>query len=74
MNTNNSKLALRRQSIRTLNADELRMAHGGDGGNGTGTGTGNGTGTGTGNGTGTGTRHTKIQQLPQHAPRAAKVF
>ena len=68
MNTNSSKLALRRQSIRTLNAGELRMAHGGDGGNGT------GTGTGTGNGTGTGTRHTKIQQLPQHAPRAAKVF
>ena len=72
MNTNSSKLALRRQSIRTLNADELRMAHGGDGGNGNGTGT--GTGNGTGTGTGTGTRHTKIQQLPQHAPRAAKVF
>ncbi len=38
MNTN-SKLALRRQSIRTLTADELRLAHGGEGGNGTGTGT-----------------------------------
>jgi hypothetical protein len=33
MNTNTNKLALRRQSIRALNADELRMAHGGDGGN-----------------------------------------
>lgn len=34
MNTH-SRLALRRQSIRTLTADELRMAHGGrpDGGN-----------------------------------------
>ena len=41
MNTN-SKLALRRQSIRTLTADELSMAHGGEGGNGTGTGTGGG--------------------------------
>jgi hypothetical protein len=67
MNTNTNKLALRRQSIRALNADELRMAHGGDGGNGTGTGTGNGTG----HGTGTGTRHTKLQQLP---PQQRKVF
>jgi hypothetical protein len=63
MNANN-KLALRRQSIRTLSADEMSLAHGGrrpllSGGNGTGTGTGNGTGTGTGNGTGTGTAHTK---------------
>lgn len=38
MNTNHDRLALRRQSIRTLTADELRMAHGGEGGNGTGTG------------------------------------
>lgn len=58
MSTNRDKLALRRQSIRTLSADELRIAHGGRG-NGTGTGTGNGTGGGTGNGTGTGTAHTK---------------
>ncbi|WP_167373969.1 hypothetical protein [Mycobacterium paraffinicum] len=58
MSIKHDKLALRRQSIRTLTADELRIAHGGRG-NGTGTGTGNGTGTGTGNGTGTRTRHTK---------------
>ncbi|GAA4291400.1 hypothetical protein [Mycobacterium paraffinicum] len=38
MNTNHDRLALRRQSIRTLTADELRMAQGGEGGNGTGTG------------------------------------
>ena len=63
MNTN--KLALRKQSIRTLTADELRIAHGGKG-NGTGTGTGNGTGTGTGNGTGT--RHTKTQVPPPPPP------
>ena len=37
MNTNHNKLALRKQSIRILTADELRIAHGGDGGNGTGT-------------------------------------
>jgi hypothetical protein len=74
MNTNRNKLALRRQSIRTLIADELRMARGGEGGNGTGTGTGNGTGTGTGNGTGTGTRHTKLQHLPAAAPHQQKVF
>jgi hypothetical protein len=38
--TNRNKLALRRQSIRTLTADEMRIAHGGKGnGNGTGTGT-----------------------------------
>jgi hypothetical protein len=60
MSTNRDKISLRRQSIRTLTADELRAAHGGRGhGTGTGTGTGNGTGTGTGNGTGTGTAHTK---------------
>ena len=35
MNTNRNKLAVRRQSIRTLTADELRIAHGGEG-NGTG--------------------------------------
>ena len=62
MNTNN-KLALRRQSIRTLTADELSMAHGGEGGNGTGTGTGTGKTTKhttkptTGTHTGTGTRN-----------------
>jgi hypothetical protein len=31
MNTNRDKLVLRRQSIRTLTADELRFAQGGDG-------------------------------------------
>ena len=31
MNTNRSKLALRKQSIRTLTADELSIAHGGQG-------------------------------------------
>jgi hypothetical protein len=36
MNTNRNKLALRRQSIRTLTAGELAFAHGGQG-NGTGT-------------------------------------
>ena len=55
MSINTDKLALRRQSIRALTADELRVAHGGRGGNGTGTG--NGTGGGTGNGTGTTTTH-----------------
>ena len=49
-----SKLALRRQSIRTLTASELSIAHGG--GDGTGTGGGDGTGTGGGNGTGTRTK------------------
>jgi len=39
---NRDKLALRRQSIRTLTASELRIAHGGDGGTGTGNGNGNG--------------------------------
>jgi hypothetical protein len=29
MNTNRNELALRRQSIRTLTIDELRVAHGG---------------------------------------------
>ena len=37
MNTDrNKKLALSRQSIRTLTASELQFAHGGEGGNGTG--------------------------------------
>jgi hypothetical protein len=54
MNINRSKLALRKQSIRTLTAAEMSLAHGGKG-----NGTGNGTGTGTGNGTGTGTHRTK---------------
>lgn len=54
MSINTDKLALRRQSIRTLTAAELRFAQGGKG-----DGTGNGTGTGTGNGTGTGTHRTK---------------
>ena len=31
MNTNRNKLALRRQSIRTLTAGELAFAHGGQG-------------------------------------------
>jgi hypothetical protein len=54
MSINHDKIALRRQSIRTLTADELRIAHGGRG-NGT------GTGHGTGNGTGTRTAHTKTK-------------
>jgi hypothetical protein len=29
MNTNGDKLALRRQSVRTLTADEMQIAHGG---------------------------------------------
>jgi hypothetical protein len=58
MNTNRDKLALRRQSIRMLTADELRIAHGGDGGNGTGTGT----------GTGTTTKHTTIPTTGTHRP------
>ena len=58
MNTNTSKLALRRQSIRTLTADELRIAHGGQGGN--------GTGGGTGNGTGTHTKHTTVPTTGTH--------
>jgi hypothetical protein len=68
MNTNRNKLALRRQSIRVLTADELRVAHGGEGGNGTGTGGGNGTTTKhttvptTGTHTGTGTR--TVTDLP----------
>ena len=40
MNTNRNKLALRAHSIRILNADELRVARGGEG-----NGTGNGGGT-----------------------------
>ncbi len=39
MNTNRNKLALRRQSIRTLTAGELAFAHGGQG-NGQGNGAG----------------------------------
>ena len=39
MNINRSKLALRKQSIRTLTADELSMAHGGKGNGTKGTGT-----------------------------------
>ena len=73
MNTNTNKLALRRRSIRTLTADELRFAHGGEGGNGTGGGTGNGTGTHTkhttvpttGTHTGTGQTLTKTDLPPQ---------
>ena len=57
MNTNN-KLALRRQSIRTLTADELRMAHGGEGGN----------GTGTGNGGGKTTKHTTVRTTGTRQP------
>jgi hypothetical protein len=54
MNTNHNKLALRKQSIRILTADELRIAHGGDGGN------------GTGNGTGTHTKHTTVPTTGTH--------
>ena len=56
MNTNHNKLALRRQSIRTLTADELRMAHGGEGGN------------GTGGGTGHTTKHTTVPTTGTHRP------
>ncbi|WP_156763721.1 hypothetical protein [Mycobacterium sp. 852002-50816_SCH5313054-b] len=48
MSINHDKIALRRQSIRTLTADELRIAHGG-------------AVAGTGNGTGTRTAHTKTK-------------
>jgi hypothetical protein len=58
MNANPSKLALRRQSIRTLTADELRIAHGGDGGN----------GTGGGNGQGHTTKHTTVPTTGTHRP------
>ena len=58
MNTNHNKLALRRQSIRTLTADELSMAHGG------GTGGGNGTGTGGGKTT----KHTTVPTTGTHRP------
>jgi hypothetical protein len=60
MNTNPNKLALRRQSIRMLTADELRFARGGEGGN--------GTGTGTGNGTGHTTKHTTVPTTGTHRP------
>ncbi len=60
MNTN--KLALRRQSIRTLTADELSMARGG--GNGDGTGGGNGDGTGGGKTT----KHTTVRTTGTHRP------
>jgi hypothetical protein len=64
MNTNPNKLALRRQSIRTLTADELRIAHGGQGGN--------GTGTGTGSGTGHTTKHTTVPTTGTHRPTLTK--
>ena len=54
MNTNLDKLTLRRQSIRTLTADELRMADGGEGGN------------GTGGGNGTTTKHTTVPTTGTH--------
>jgi hypothetical protein len=54
MNTNHNKLALRRQSIRTLTADELSMAHGG--------------GNGTGGGGGTTTKHTTVPTTGTHRP------
>jgi hypothetical protein len=57
MNTNRDKLALRRQSIRTLTAAELCIAHGGDGGN------------GTGGGNGTTTRHTTVPTTGTHTGR-----
>jgi hypothetical protein len=56
MNTNHNKLALRTQSIRILTADEMRIAHGGDGGN----------GTGGGNGGGHTTRHTTVPTTGTH--------
>jgi hypothetical protein len=63
MNANPNKLALRRQSIRTLTADELRIAHGGQG---------NGTGTGGGNGTGHTTKHTTVPTTGTHRPTLTK--
>ena len=60
MIANNSKLALRRQSIRTLTADELRIARGGEGGN------------GTGGGTGTHTKHTTVPTTGTHKPTLTK--
>ena len=54
MNTNRNKLALRRQSIRTLTAGELAFAHGGQG-NGQGNGTGGTITSGTGTTVKTGT-------------------
>jgi hypothetical protein len=45
MNTNHNKLALRKQSIRTLTADEMQIAHGGEGTNKTTTHTSSATGT-----------------------------
>jgi hypothetical protein len=63
MNANPNKLALRRRSIRTLTADELRIAHGGQG---------NGTGTGGGNGTGHTTKHTTVPTTGTHRPTLTK--
>jgi len=62
MNTNHNKLALRRQSIRILTADELSMAHGGGNGDGT------GGGTGTGTGGGKTTKHTTVPTTGTHRP------
>jgi hypothetical protein len=62
MNTNPSKLALRRHTIRTLTADELRIARGGEGGNGT------GGGNGGGNGQGHTTKHTTVPTTGTHRP------
>ena len=59
MDTNHSKLALRRQSIRTLTADELRIAHGGQG-------------DGTGNGPGHTTKHTTVPTTGTHRPTLTK--
>jgi hypothetical protein len=42
VNTNHNKLALRKQSIRTLTADEMQIAHGGERGTTTNTTTTNG--------------------------------
>lgn len=56
MNTNPNKVALRRESILVLTADELRIAHGGGGGN------------GTGNGTGHTTKHTTVPTTGTHKP------
>jgi hypothetical protein len=53
LNTKHNKLALRKQSIRILTADELHIAHGGNG-------------TGTGGGNGTHTKHTTVPTTGTH--------
>jgi hypothetical protein len=63
MNTN-KKLALRKQSIRALTADDLRIALGGLGRDGTGTGT----------GTGTCTHSHRTTKVPPPPPPPTKIY